>query len=184
MKERRTRKFGRIALAILKCLGNSGEIAFQEILNPRRGLGASIRKIKSMPDISAIYEDLKNIEMNSLRTVIWRLKQKGLLTNKEGLLSLTETGAATINNNPMRENRWDGKWRMIFFDIPENRRGQRNWLRAQLKNQEFRMVQQSVFIGKAPLDQATFEHINELGLGHCLRMMTVGEIDDESLTEI
>jgi len=184
MKERIAKKLGRLASAILKYVELSGEILVRELLTTdRKGLGWTTRKLRSMPDVQAIYNDLKQAESNSLRTVIWRLKQKGLLQQKSGQLSITELGREIIETSK-NQKKWDGKWRMVFFDIPENRRKQRDWLRGQLKKQEFRMVQQSVFLGKNPLDQKTFERMNELGLGVCLRMITVGEIDDETLLGI
>lgn len=41
---------------------------------------------------------------------------------------------------------WDGKWRMVVFDLPENRRGLRNELRRQLRAAKFGGLQGSVWI--------------------------------------
>lgn len=46
--------------------------------------------------------------------------------------------------------RWDKKWRVVFFDIPEKRRAERNVLRDKLKELEFREIQKSVFIHPYP----------------------------------
>jgi CRISPR-associated endonuclease Cas2 len=43
-------------------------------------------------------------------------------------------------------NSWDGKWRMVIFDIPERIRSGRNALRTKLKQIGFYELQKSVFI--------------------------------------
>lgn len=41
---------------------------------------------------------------------------------------------------------WDGKWRMVIFDIPEKRRSARDALRRKLRELGFKELQKSVFI--------------------------------------
>jgi len=45
---------------------------------------------------------------------------------------------------------WDGKWRMVIFDIPERKRKARNALRNKLKELGFRELQKSVFVHPYP----------------------------------
>ena len=45
-----------------------------------------------------------------------------------------------------RPARWDGKWRMVMFDIPEDRKRGRDALARVLKNLDFYQFQKSVFI--------------------------------------
>lgn len=42
--------------------------------------------------------------------------------------------------------RWDGKWRIVFFDIPENRKAARDALARILKQAGFHHFQKSVFV--------------------------------------
>lgn len=44
------------------------------------------------------------------------------------------------------KKKWDGRWRLVAFDIPEEKRGMRNLLRQCLKNWDFYRFQASVFI--------------------------------------
>ncbi len=44
------------------------------------------------------------------------------------------------------KKKWDGRWRIVAFDIPEEKRGMRNLLRQCLKNWDFRRLQASVFV--------------------------------------
>ena len=78
---------------------------------------------------------------------------------------------------------WDGKWRIVMFDIPEKRREHRERLRRALSELEYEPIQKSVFIGKRPLAGDIYEDILANELRHCIHLLTVGEIDDETLFE-
>lgn len=71
-----------------------------------------------------------------------RLTRKGLLK-------------AVGGRNPKEQwdRGWDGKWRIVIFDLPEQKRGLRNELRKQLRNAHFGCLQASVWISPDPLDQ-------------------------------
>lgn len=45
-----------------------------------------------------------------------------------------------------KPEKWDGKWRMVIFDIPEKKRKARGALRDKLKELGFKELQKSVFI--------------------------------------
>ncbi|MEK7144377.1 MAG: CRISPR-associated endonuclease Cas2 [Patescibacteria group bacterium] len=85
-----------------------------------------------------------------------RLAGQGLITFEERdgkrYARATETGERMLELESLREKneqkpkRWDGRWRVVLFDIPERRRRVRNLLRAFM--QEFGLVrlQDSVWI--------------------------------------
>lgn len=45
-----------------------------------------------------------------------------------------------------KPHKWDGKWRIVFFDIPEKKRKARNALREKLRDLGFCEMQKSVFV--------------------------------------
>jgi len=45
-----------------------------------------------------------------------------------------------------KKKKWDGRWFMVFFDVPEIQRNKRNYLRDFLKKLGFYQYQQSVYI--------------------------------------
>lgn len=49
--------------------------------------------------------------------------------------------------------RWDGKWRLVVFDIPENRKQAREALRFRLRQIGMERYQKSVFISPYPCDK-------------------------------
>lgn len=88
-----------------------------------------------------------------------RLKQRGLIEEIEGRLHLTKKGHAHIERILMREYkipepvRWDGKWRVLIFDIREQRRQVRFRLRALLQGAGFVRLQDSVWVYPYPCDE-------------------------------
>lgn len=87
------------------------------------------------------------------------LQQRGLVEDVRGRLQLTDTGRVHIEKILMREYRipeqvrWDGKWRILMFDIREQRRGVRTRLRKLLKGSGFVRLQDSVWVHPYPCDE-------------------------------
>jgi len=98
----------------------------------------------------------KQIKETELKKEIRQLYYSKLVktkNNSDGTLTLllTEKGrqkALKYNFDMMKitPHVWDGKWRMVVFDVPEERRDARDSLRAKLKNLGFYELQKSVFV--------------------------------------
>lgn len=89
----------------------------------------------------------------------WQINQtlKGFerreyLTNKNGGLYLTKKGRIKINCYKLEKiklslkTKWDGRWRLIIFDIPESIREVRDALRNKLREWNSYKIQNSVFV--------------------------------------
>ncbi len=67
-------------------------------------------------------------------------------------IALTEKGKQKIiifnadNLTIKKPNSWDGKWRMVIFDIPESKKKARNTLRQKLTDLGFYNLQKSIFV--------------------------------------
>ena len=68
-------------------------------------------------------------------------------------LLLTSRGEAVLDKYRLEENslqkrnkKWDGKWRVVVFDIKERFRNIRNKVRSELQSFGFRKLQHSVWI--------------------------------------
>jgi DNA-binding transcriptional regulator PaaX len=89
----------------------------------------------------------------------YRLKQRGLIQESDGCIKLTDNGRESIERLLMQEYqiperiRWDGKWRMLIFDIHEGRRRVRTQLRQLLQSAGFVRLQDSVWIHPYPCDE-------------------------------
>ena len=81
-----------------------------------------------------------------------RLLQQGLLISVRGLVRLTDAGERELRRLQLAEfesptpKRWDKKWRVIVFDIPEYRKKLRDKLRHMIGRIGFERLQDSVWV--------------------------------------
>lgn len=95
-------------------------------------------------------------ERSELLEKIKYLKRHGLIKTfvegKEKYIEVTPKGLRRIKyweDNPYkieRQDRWDGKWRIVIFDIPNKRKASRDALRGKLLSLGFIKVQESVYV--------------------------------------
>ena len=81
-----------------------------------------------------------------------RLIKKGLVEFRGGNLQITERGRVHLIKESFysrlenKKRKWDGKWRVLIFDIPEKRRFVRDMMRRALSTIGFMRLQDSVWI--------------------------------------
>lgn len=78
------------------------------------------------------------------------LVKKGLLSEKDGKLNLTPRGSSALavleaQYSIKKPSRWDGRWRVLAFDVPEYRKGIRDKIRRTLIHIGFVRLQDSVW---------------------------------------
>lgn len=99
----------------------------------------------------------KEIDRTTLRRLVKEFKRDRLVDFKEesdGTISvvLTEKGEKLkinfdIDNMKLKESgKWDRKWRIVVFDIPEKKKRAREALRMKLREFEFYQLQRSVWV--------------------------------------
>lgn len=92
-----------------------------------------------------------------VKTVIDRLTAQGLIKFKKSTrgkvyLTITDKGRNELLKYQLGDLKisrppvWDGKWRVLIFDIREYRRGDRDRLRLELSRLGFKKLQNSVWI--------------------------------------
>jgi CRISPR-associated endonuclease Cas2 len=130
----------------------------------------------------------RRLEEKQIKQTINRLKQHGLVKEKEDHFLLTTRGekiAEKILGYKKRlEEEWDGKYRLVIFDIPEVDRQHRNWLRQELYFLGYKKLQNSVFISKLSLTEDLVREIKERGLEKYVNYLLVEhvyDLDKESL---
>ena len=79
-----------------------------------------------------------------------------------------------------KSQRWDGRWRVIIWDIPESSHLQRQRIRTLIKSLGFYQLQKSVFINPNPLPQSAVHYLRESGLLNYLRFLRVDRLDDDT----
>ena len=78
--------------------------------------------------------------------------KRGLLVYQDGFLRLTSKGEMELKSlemkdwKNMRPKKWDGRWRVLIFDIPEKRKPLREKVRNTLLSIGFMRLQDSVWL--------------------------------------
>ncbi|MBI2592214.1 hypothetical protein HYW36_01935, partial [Candidatus Saccharibacteria bacterium] len=96
-----------------------------------------------------------------IKRVIKYMKQKHLIDYSsaerfEHGITITKKGRARLAHSHFkslriaRPDNWDAKWRLVVFDIPEDRKLRRDALTAKLYRLDFRPLQRSVWIHPFP----------------------------------
>ena len=107
-------------------------------------------------------------------------------TNGEIEIVITERGKLTLLRYDIdrmeikKTSSWDGKWRIVFFDIPEKHRQARDALREKLKEVGFREFQQSVFIQPYPCTKEINFLIEFFEIRNWVKLAEVSEITNEA----
>lgn len=126
------------------------------------------------------------LKKSLLAQAISRLREKGLIeyekekTNKI-ILKLTNLGRDAVGDLVSLEEEWDGKWRIVLFDIPESKNSVRDLFRRRLKDWGFKKWQQSVWITKSNVTDRLRKLIEKIDIKD---WVTVIESDDSSLKNI
>ncbi|MBI2068893.1 MAG: CRISPR-associated endonuclease Cas2 [Candidatus Yanofskybacteria bacterium] len=87
------------------------------------------------------------------------LKQRGIVGEvSEGKYKFTKKGRMWFNKSLIkyhkrRGTKWDRKWRVVIFDIPQEMHKKRNNFRYKLKYLGFFMLQKSVFVLPYPCEE-------------------------------
>ncbi|MBI2597167.1 hypothetical protein HYW41_03360 [Candidatus Daviesbacteria bacterium] len=127
----------------------------------RKSLGVTVRRLEQKGYIErGVMEDEVCIKLTELGTK--KLTEKRNLRKEKALLNLS-----------VKDEKWDGKWRIVIFDIPEVNKRIRQALRETLKVLEFWPLQKSVWISKKNYTKELRKWITDLDLSkHILTFET------------
>ncbi len=102
---------------------------------------------------------------------------------------LTPLGKQELNNIAIEaegglvSTHWDGYWRIIILDIPEDRKSEREALRYLLKKAGFVCVKNSVWISMLPFENLFINIKKDLGLTTEMMIIVTEKIDSETEEE-
>ncbi|MDD2657137.1 MAG: CRISPR-associated endonuclease Cas2 [Candidatus Pacebacteria bacterium] len=124
-------------------------------------VGGVMVAIGAVPDFSKILKyytgQKKGARLNyRVKSVLGRLVTKGLITfeerNGKQYACLTDAGKRVLELETLKDastrkpKRWDKRWRVVIFDIPERRRSIRVRLRRFMEEYGFVRLQDSVWV--------------------------------------
>jgi len=140
--------------------------------------------------VGMIAKEWRKLRPKELREGVSYLYKLGLVNKKEegknvfrifptekGRLRLLEIKLDNIKN---KKQEWDGKWRMVAFDIPEKYKIGRDALRRKLKKVGFCELQKSVLITPHQCEKEISELVRFFRLEKYVRIGVLEYIDNES----
>lgn len=146
--------------------------------------------LQVLPRLGFLRRRKKSSENYYTNKVVKRLIKDNLLVVKtDGVgrrsLSLSAKGEQKLarymlqETVPIMPKRWDGKWRVVVFDVREYKRSTRDFLRGALKDFGFVYMQQSVWIFPYPCDDFVVLLREALNLGMSVRLLVVEKMDED-----
>lgn len=180
-----------VAQIVLVILSQGGRMGFEQII--RHPLVRSLGAVRSE---------------NSFYTALARLKRRRLIARtSDRMYELTQSGEyaslkayvrkeftegekmkpsyAKASEGHSRVREWDGRWRIVLFDIPESKRPLRDYVRGVLKRQGFREFQRSMWIYPHKLPSFISKFLADPQMRRYTRVITSYDIDyDEDLRRL
>ena len=131
----------------------------------------------------------KEINPNKVKDGIRDLNKQKFIKKKQNydgsvLVSLTEKGmlralSIIFRRLENRKEKWDGKWRIFAFDIPEECRKGRNALRYRFKSAGFYEFQKSLFVYPYDCQREVVALVKLFKLEKYIRFVLADFIDNE-----
>lgn len=111
----------------------------------------------------------RNLKKSELSRVLQRLRDQGLVelvSDNQLAFRLTDSGKDRVLWAKMKlgDEKWDGKWRLVIWDVPEKRRLTRDLLRYKLKQLGFVQWQRSVWASKVNCTKPLRDFIRKVGI--------------------
>lgn len=125
---------------------------------------------------------------SQVKRVASRLQRRGVVQmeeNKDGtVVKITDRGRKEVLKYKWadfkpKSGKWDGLWRMVYFDIAETERKRRDELRGFLKLLGMEQIQESVMV--SPYDvSGEVKYLREvLGIPHAVKLAVLKWIENE-----
>ena len=133
----------------------------------------------------------KRFNIPYLKRALERLEEQKLVETetKKGyqIIKITDRGRRRILKYALdkleikKPRPWDGKWRLISYDIPSDWKGRRTAFRDYLKAWGFYPLHESVYLHAYPCEKEV-EFLREyLGVGKFVRIFIVEKIENDDL---
>ena len=118
-------------------------------------------------------------------STMFKLRKEGLIKkegdHEGGIWQLTKDGVAklfklknkNLPNNRIYKKKKSNYLIIVSFDIPEQERAKRDWLRDALKNLEYKMLSESVWAGTNELPEEFIEHLGKINIMRYLKIFSV-----------
>jgi hypothetical protein len=118
------------------------------------------------------------------KRIISYLKYRGYIDEDLRQLKITDKGVERLEKMHMQnlanfDHQWDGKWRILTFDIPEDRRPARSALRRLIKQMGFQPLHKSVWVHPLPCRENIQQIKDAYGVAEHITLLEVTSFDQE-----
>src|SRR3989339_384788 len=161
---------------ILSILGEKTAISLPELRDS--ALGAQIAPKALSRDNYAITRSLKGLKEAGLIEQISSTQNEYARLTKEGKKKMHSL--KLDSNTTLVNTTWDGFWRIILLDLPEERKSERESLRYLLKKAGFICLKNSTWISPFPFEHLFTNIKKDLGLTTEMMIIVSENIDEES----
>lgn len=158
-------------------------IGFSLSRNPRQ-------QLKILTDLR---QDMQELSKQNSERALTALEKHGYIqcVRKRGGLEPTLTKAgrrqaylAALNDIELKKpRRWDGKWRIVSFDIPEESRHARDTFRGHLQRLGFFELHQSLFVVPWPCEKEVRIIAEQLRINEYVHSIIADELDHEETVQ-
>ncbi len=148
-----------LSVTILKLSALGVAFTTASLLSPTFLLKAIKAYLKYKYDEAEYYDYL---EKRRIRRSLRYLRRRHFLAfpvkGKQGQIVVTKSGKNRLSEIELEEITikpvpWDGRWRIVMFDVPEAKGGKRHIIRKKLKKLGFFHFQRSVFLFPYPCEK-------------------------------
>lgn len=133
------------------------------------------------------YQKWKQFNQTRLKQSLKRLQKQKVIevvpSAQGDILKITENGKRKVLQfeleNLKLNKKWDGKWRLIIYDIPKNKKKERNYFREILKRLDCFQLQKSVYLTPYPCEDE-IEYLRQyFGIGDEVKILKVANLENE-----
>ena len=132
-----------------------------------RGLGRALDFLNT--------PEFRKYNRGSVHAAISRMHRQGFIVQKKDHWVLTPLGKKQTKRKVLFQKftisfpKDAPKNLIVMFDIPESRKGERDWFRRHLKQGNYELIQKSVWVGPSPLPKEFLDYIKKIGLKNSIK---------------
>ncbi len=169
-----------IQKTIFKTLARKKAISLENLKNEVENTIKGVYNSKNRPEY-AISRSIKNLASDGLIECFQ--------SDFQPYFRLSEEGKKRFNSNAIDDdttlvsNNWDGFWRIIILDLPEERKNEREALRYLLKKAGFICLKNSVWISMYPYEHLFTNIKKDLNLTTEIMIIVTNKLDEATEKE-
>ena len=164
-----------IQKAIFKTLAGKQAVSFDSLKREVENTLKCLHNNKNNPEY-AISRSIKNLTSDGLVECFQSESQTYFRLSNEGKKRLNSN--ALVDDTAIVSNNWDGNWRIIILDLPEERKNEREALRYLLKKAGFICLKNSVWISMYPYEHLFINIKKDLNLTSEMMIIVTDKIDE------